>query len=137
MSAPVLTDDPDVLPAVFKGQSAYRLERLSRIESAPVLLEVIYLDAALFHHIDRHVATGDSLSHIVRTVYFLEATAADQSFSIVYPDKHITEPLQANTKMPLLHVGRTLHFGEHRAAVYCDIYCRTDRFHFSQSISSM
>lgn len=112
----------------------YRLERLSRVAAEPVLLEVIYLDAGLFHGIDQHDISGDSLARIVRAAYFLEATAADQSFSITYPDKMTARQLAVSTTTPVLQVERTLHFGEYRAAIYCDIFCRTDRFHFSQTI---
>ena len=112
----------------------YRLERLSSVTAEPVLLEVIFLDAGLFHGIDQHDLSGDSLARIVREVYFLEASEADQSFSIVYPNKRIARQLAMNSTVPLLQVGRTLHFGEYRSVVYCDIYCRTDRFHFSQTI---
>lgn len=135
LSAEQLAAAPS-FPAAFGQRSAYRLERLSRVAQEAVLLEVIYLDAGLFHNIDQQNLDGDSLSRIVRTVYFLEASAADQSFNIIYPDKRIATILETNTRAPLLHVGRTIHFGEQRAAIYCDIYCRTDRFHFSQTIQT-
>ena len=124
------------LPTAFGQRAAYRLERLSRVANEPVLLETIYLDAGLFHNIERQNLEGDSLSRIVRTAYFLEASAAEQSFNIIYPDKRIAAILESNSRAPLLHVGRTIHFGEQRAAIYCDIYCRTDRFHFSQTIQT-
>lgn len=122
------------LPAALEGRNAYRLKRLSSIAGEPVLLEVVYLDAGLFQQFDQQKISGDSLSRIAKDVYFLEASSADQAFSIAYPDKAIAHTMKTNTQTPLLQVARTLHFGEHRAAIYCDIYCRTDRFHFSQEI---
>ncbi len=136
LSAPERLSAEQPLPAAFGQRPAYRLQRLSRVANEPVLLEVIYLDAELFPHIDRQVMGGDSLSQLVRTVYFLEASSAEQRFTIIYPDKQTAHILQTNAGIPLLHVGRTLHFGEQRAAIYCDIYCRTDRFHFSQTIQT-
>ena len=116
-------------------QSAvFCLKRLSRISDEPVLLEIIYLNAELFHGIERCDLNGQSLAKIVRETYFLEASSADQSFSIAYAGKTDAELLQVSVRSPLLQVQRTLHFSEYRAAIYCDIFCRTDRFHFSQTI---
>lgn len=123
-------------PVQFAERPVYRLQRLSRVGAEPVLLEDIYLDAALFHGIEQYDLAADSLSRIVRQVFFLEASAAEQMFTITYPDKTIAATLDSNTRVPLLHVRRTLHFGEHKAAIYCDIYCRTDRFHFSQTLNA-
>ena len=137
LSPPTLLKDNARLPERFAGRAAYQLKRLSRVANEPVLLEVIYLDAGLFHNIGQQNLEGDSLSRIVKSVYFLEASAAEQTFTIIYPDQSIAGVLTTNTRAPLLHVGRTLHFGKHRAAIYCDIYCRTDRFHFSQTIQTL
>ena len=123
-------------PCGFAGRSLYRLQRLSRVNNEPVLLEDIYLDADLFRGIEQYELALDSLSRIVRQVFFLEASAADQTFTIIYPDKAIAATLKSSSHAPLLHVSRTLHFGEHKAAIYCDIYCRTDRFHFSQTLNA-
>ncbi len=127
-------DAASKIPAVLADKSVYQLKRLSLIEHVPVLLEVIYLDADLFRGIDKYSMEQDSLARIAREVFFLEASSADQSFAIAYPNRVIAKALKVNTSTPLLHVARTLHFGPQQAAIYCDIYCRTDRFHFSQTI---
>lgn len=131
-----LLDAEAARPPDFAQRAAYYLQRLSRVDAEPVLLEVIYLDAELFRGIEQHELADDSLARIVRQVFFLEASAADQTFNIIYPDKAIADTLNSSTRAPLLHVSRTLHFGEHKAAIYCDIYCRTDRFHFSQTLNA-
>lgn len=131
-----LLADHDSSPSVFNERAAYHLQRLSSVDGEPVLLEDIYLDAAIFHGIDQHALVGNSLSQVVREVYFLEASSADQTFNIIYPDKTIAATLKSSARSPLLHVSRTLHFADHRAAIYCDIYCRTDRFHFSQTLTA-
>ena len=130
----LLLADHEFSPPVFNERAAYHLQRLSSVDNKPVLLEDIYLDADVFHNIDQHVLAGSSLAQVVREVYFLEASAADQTFNIIYPDKAIAATLKSSARSPLLHVSRTLHFGDHQAAIYCDIYCRTDRFHFSQTL---
>ncbi|MEZ5477287.1 MAG: GntR family transcriptional regulator [Thiolinea sp.] len=134
LQAPHLLADEATRPAVFSGRPAYQLKRLSRLAAEPVLLEVFYLDAGLFHGLEHHHLEGDSLTRIVREGYYLEASEAEQSFTIIYPEPDIATVLKTSRHTPLLQVGRTLHFGEYRAALYCDIYCRTDRFHFSQTI---
>nr|CAA6830925.1 MAG: Predicted transcriptional regulator of N-Acetylglucosamine utilization, GntR family [uncultured Thiotrichaceae bacterium] len=131
---PVVLLNGESCPAASGHRAAYHLQRLSSVDGDPVLLEAIYLDADIFHGIDQHISDGRSLSGIVREAYFLEASAAEQSFNIIYPDKTIAASLKSTVRLPLLHVSRILHFGEQKAAIYCDIYCRTDRFHFSQTL---
>ncbi|MEZ5534260.1 MAG: GntR family transcriptional regulator [Thiolinea sp.] len=131
-----LLDAAEPRPDGFTDRAAYRLQRLSHVDKEPVLLEDIYLDANIFHGIEHYDLAADSLSRIVRQVFFLEASAADQTFTIIYPDDAIAALLKSSSRTPLLHVSRTLHFGEHKAAIYCDIYCRTDRFHFSQTLNA-
>ncbi|WP_020558554.1 GntR family transcriptional regulator [Thiofilum flexile] len=125
-------DEPH--PVIFTGRRAYYFQRLSSLAAEPVLLETFYLDAELFYGLEQHNLEGDSLARLVRETYYLEASEAEQSFSIIYPEPSIGILLKTNRHTPLLQVGRTLHFGSHRAAIYCDIHCRTDRFHFSQTI---
>lgn len=126
----------DACPPALTDKPVYRLQRLSRVDEEPVLLECFYLDADVFRGIDQHVLEGDSLSRIVREVFFMEASGAEQTFTITYPDTFTAGALQVTSRSPLLQVSRTLHFGDHRAAIYCDIYCRTDRFHFSQTLTA-
>ncbi len=129
-----LITDSEQIPANLSANSAYYLKRLSCIEGNPVLLEEIYLDGGLFNNFDQQDVDGESLSRIVREVYFLEASSADQAFRIIYPDKINSKLLKISAQTALLHVARTLHFQDYRAAIFCDIYCRTDQFHFSQTI---
>lgn len=132
---PYLLAEDAKKPAHF-GAKVYYLQRVSRIAETPVLLENVYLDGDLFYGFDQQFKPNKSLSRTVRDVYFLEASSAEQSFDIYFADKTIAKQLQINSQAALLHVARTLHFGEHTAAIYCDIYCRTERFHFSQTIFS-
>ena len=121
-------------PEVLAQVPVYALHRLTRIESKAVLLEHIYLRADLFQGIE-HISLEDkSLSRIVRDEFHLQATAADQSFNIVTPTGDVAGQLELAKQQPVLHVSRMLHFGDNQNAIYCDIYCRTDRFQFSQSI---
>ena len=136
-----LLDPPELLetgslPPVFRGEAAYRMCRLSRIDGRPVLLEHIYLSAELFKGIEHQKVAGDSLSRIVREVFHLEATSADQEFDIKTAGVELAGLLDVDRRTALLHVTRSLHFGIHRSAIYCDIFCRTDEFRFSQTITT-
>lgn len=126
--------DTHLIPTVFNN-SVYHLTRRTRIANTPVLLESIYLDAELFHDFERQSLQDKSLSNIVRNIYYLEASSADQTFTIELASEQRAEQLDIAIKTPLLLVKRLLHFGEHHAAIYCDIYCRTDQFQFSQTLT--
>jgi GntR family transcriptional regulator len=138
----VLLQRPEILgngeyqPELFNNLPIYGLKRLTCIAKEPVLLEFIYLEANLFTGLERQMEAGDSLSRIVREVFHLEATSADQEYSITSANAETGQLLGVPYNTPLLHVGRTLHFGAHQSAIYCDIYCRTDRYRFTQTITT-
>ena len=126
----------DVGPDVMSAQSLYRFDRLTRIDDEPVLFEQFYLDAECFTDFARIDLQGASLARIVRETYFLEATSADQTFAIVSGNMEVANLLQVDAQHPVLHVSRSLHFGQFAHAIHCDLFCLTDRFQFSQTITT-
>jgi len=120
--------------ATLNNESRYHVQRLALVDDQPVLVENLYFDSALFNGLDQHRLENRSLSALVKEIYFLEPTAADQRFSVVLADKENGQLLQIAKKTPLLHVHRSLHFAENRDALYADIFCLTDRFDFSQTL---
>ena len=72
----------------------------------------------------------------MRETYFLEPTSAEQTFAIASNLPDIARQLQVDVRVPLLHVSRSLHFGAFANGIFCDLYCRTDRFQFSQTITT-
>ncbi len=128
-------EGPDFLPDSLIGKQVYKVDRLSRIDLEPVLLEIFYLDAQLFDGLERYDLENASLSQIARENFFLEATSADQEFEVVTTDSENADKFGLEEGSPLLKVGRRLHFGEHIDAIYVEIYCRTDRYRFSQTIT--
>ena len=122
--------------------SSFRLQRITRIDDEPVLLETFYLDAQVFVDFDRRFNAGQSLSAQVKQQYHHSVTSAEQNFRIMFPSRKLADLMQVNNKLPLLHVARQLNFGvvstglskSLDAAIYCDIICRTDRYNFSQTI---
>ena len=120
----------------FSGQKAYFMSRLSRAEGEAVLLEHIYLDADRFAGINRFDLCDRSLSKIVADHYHLRPAGGRQTFRIGYPDDLLANCLMVSPQTPLLFVNRTIDFNPAPAAVYSELFCRTDRFLFSQVLGA-
>jgi GntR family transcriptional regulator len=118
----------------FSGGNAYFFSRLTRVDQAPVLLEDLYLHAELFAGIDRIELAGHSLSAVAEEHYYLRPTGGKQRFSIGYLDPERGRQLQVTQDTPVLAVQRFLHFPQIQSGVYSELWCRTDRFVFSQTI---
>ena len=120
--------------AKLNSDNFYRVQRRALVDSTPVLLETLDFDADLFRGLDKQNLVNRSLSALVKDVYFLEPTSADQSFSVVLADSDQAQQLNVKLNTPLLHVRRSLHFSDNRDALHTNIVCRTDRFDFSQTL---
>jgi len=118
----------------FSNDDFFNVQRRVVVDNQPVLLESLYFHADIFSGMDKHNLENRSLSALVKEAYFLEPTAAEQTFSVVLADKDIASTLALPEQTPLLRVHRTLHFGEYQSAMQAHITCRTDRFEFSQSL---
>ena len=121
----------------FADQKAYLLSRLSLVEKTPVLIEDIYLHATLFAGIDRFDLSGQSLSQIVAEHYFMRPSGGKQNFKIDYLSGKRVLQLAVSTQTPILVVKRFLNFAQAQNAIYSELYCRTDRFVFSQNIGGV
>jgi len=111
-----------------------RIERCASVDKAPVLYETLWLSTELFPGLQNHSLENQSLSALVRDVYFLEPSSADQTFFVVSADKKQSKQLQIPVGTPVLRVHRQLHFGDHKSALHAEIICLTDRFEFSQTL---
>jgi GntR family transcriptional regulator len=120
---------------VFAGRLAYRMQRVGSVEGGPVLVETFWFDAAVFPFFDQLDVAGRSLSEVVLARYQLEATSADQRFSVVELTDAEAPLLGLKEGASVLLVERALHFRAGRSAVFAQMLCRTDRFRFSQHIS--
>jgi len=118
----------------FSGQEVYFFSRLSRVEDMPVLIEDIYLHATLFSGIERFNLQGRSLSQIVEAQYYMRPTGGKQNFRIGHLTGEKAENLNISSDIPILAVKRFLHFEQAKNAIYSELFCRTDRFVFSQSL---
>lgn len=124
-------DDP-VNP--FNEKAAFFLSRLIRDEKGPVLIEDIYLHPDLFPGLERFDMKDRSLAQVVSEQYFLKPISGRQSFKILFPDPKRAEQLEVKNDFPLLEVCRSLDFSNAEDAVFSRLFCRTDRFSFSQNI---
>ena len=114
------------------GQEA--LARLSRVENVPVLIEDIYLHETLFAKIDSIDLSGRSLSQIVDENYYMRPKGGKQNFRIGYLTGKKAKSLHVAPDTPILTVKRFLHFEQAKNVIYSELYCRTDKFVFSQTL---
>lgn len=121
----------------FAGRPAYVLSRLTRADQVPVLLEELYLDAELFAGLDRLDLTGLSLSAVAAERFFLRPSGGRQHFHISYLDANRARLLDVAVETPLLLVERLLHFPQKEAGFFSRLYCRNDRFVFSQTLGGL
>lgn len=121
----------------FYGGKAYFFSRLTRVETAPVLIEDIYLHAGIFAGIDTLDLEGRSLSQIVEERYFMRPVSGRQTFRIGYVEAAKAVDLAVSPTTPILLVKRFLNFPQADAAIFSELCCRTDQFVFSQTIGGM
>ncbi len=118
----------------FSGRQAFFLSRLTCADQTPVLIEDLYLHASLFAGIDEIDLVGRSLSAIAEEQFYLQPASGKQSFSIDYVTNQRARQLQVKPNVPVLEVKRYLHFPQTTNGVYCQLWCRTDHFVFTQII---
>jgi GntR family transcriptional regulator len=118
----------------FRQQAAYFLARLTSVNGTPVLMEDIYLHAKLFAGIENMELEGHSLSVIAEEQLYLRPVGGKQSFGIGYLDGRRSRYLNTGTDIPVLVVKRFLHFPQMADGVFCQLWCRTDQFVFTQNI---
>ena len=118
----------------FSGREAYCFSRLTRAASAPVLVENMFFDMVVFTGIDNIEVTDRSLSEIVEEHYYLRPVQGKQNFRIGYPDSLIASAMEVDPSKPVLKVQRYLDFPNASRAFYSELFCRTDRYVFSQTI---
>jgi GntR family transcriptional regulator len=116
------------------GKEAYCFVRVGSVGSEPVLVEHVALDASVFVDLHRVPLAGASLSQIVRTRYFLEPSHGEQSFFVASGPKDTQRALGLGARAPVLLIKRTLHFPRAMGAIFSELYCRTDRVVFSQTL---
>lgn len=127
----IINTDEDTNPS---SEEYLRIERCACVDDKPVLYETLWLSTELFPGLENHSLANQSLSALVRDVYFLEPGSADQTFYVITANELQARQLNTPVGTPLLRVYRTLHFDDHQSALHAEIICLTDRFEFSQTL---
>ncbi len=134
IKASIVAVTDDVLNP-FNDQKAYFLSRLTLVKDDPVLLENIYLHPQLFMGLEKIDLENKSLSSVVLDQYYLKPQSGRQTFKISMLPKETSRLLAVSPKDPLLEVQRVIHFPSADNAIFSRMFCRTEKFAFSQTIS--
>lgn len=121
----------------FSGLKAYVFSRLSQVSGEPVLLEDFFMHPALFAGIETEDLATGSLARTVQETFYMTPVESRQAFTIDHLTGNRAAHLGVDEKTPVLLVRRHLHFPQARDAIYSELYCRTDRFVFSQTIGGL
>jgi GntR family transcriptional regulator len=121
----------------FEGRRCYFFSRISLVDREPVLFEFIYLDPEVFVGIERFSIEGASLARIVEEFYFMKPVGGSQRISVAFLDPARAAAFGTDERTPLLLARRTLDFKPKDRAIYSDIYCRTERFEFTQDLGGL
>jgi DNA-binding GntR family transcriptional regulator len=119
----------------FNDQKAYFLSRLTLVKDDPILLENIYLHPQLFMGLEKIDLENKSLSSVVLDQYYLKPQSGRQTFKISMLPKETSHLLSVTPKEPLLEVQRVINFPNADNAIFSRMFCRTEKFAFSQTIS--
>jgi len=118
----------------FHDRTAFSLSRLTLAQSSPVLLEESFMDTELFAGIDTIDLSNRSLAQVVSEHFYLSPEEGSQQFKVETPGIEKAKILELSPKEPILVVRRELNFPDAPKAIFSTLYCRTDRFAFSQTI---
>lgn len=119
----------------FNNQKAYFFTRLTFVDNEPVLLEDMFLHLQLFKGIDKIDFKNQSLSMVVSEQYYMKPETGHQSFKLAELNGDKAELLGLDKSGHVLEVERCLDFPDNPGAVFSRLYCRTDKFAFSQTIN--
>lgn len=126
-----VVDDPE---NPFMEKEAYQFSRLTLAEQTPVLIEDFFLHKTLFSGIETMVIAGVSLARMVADRFYLKPVNGRQTFKVATLDRPRAKLLGLGGKDSVLEVRRSIHFPGVENGVYSKIFCRTDKFSFSQTL---
>jgi GntR family transcriptional regulator len=118
----------------FAGGKAYVFSRLTLARGEPVLIEDLHLHPGLFPGIDAMDLAGKSLARLAADRYYLIPSGCRQTFRIATLPVVRARHLGLSDRDPVLDVKRFIHFPKAENAIYTELFCRTDRFVFSQTL---
>lgn len=118
----------------FAGREVLSFARLSAHEGAPVLLERFDLDPELFAALPALDLGAGSLSALIEERLHLRPTRAEQVFEVVSVTGKTARALSLGDGTCALRVRRHIDFPGVPSAIYVELWCRTDRLAFCQTI---
>jgi GntR family transcriptional regulator len=124
-------DQPD---NPFHRSTAYYFSRVTCVGDEPVLYEIFFLHPKLVPGFENHSLENQSLSNIISDHYYLTPVSGRQVFKVCCLPAAKAALLAVKPDTPILEVQRFLNFQQVEGAIYSVLYCRTDRFEFSQEI---
>jgi len=110
------------------------LTRVHVHRQRPLVLERLELLGERFGVLAQRELSGLSLSRFVREELGLRLHEARQSFRVARAGRENAVHLDCSPSTPVLHVQRELFFGGIGRAITADLYCRTDKVLFSQTL---
>jgi len=119
----------------FHQKSAWFFSRVSRVDSEPVLYEEIYLNPEVFRDLNQYDFEKESLARLVAEKYHLTPESCRQHFQVGSLTLAQARILQLSQDQPILKVFRYLNFPGIQNGIFSILYCRTDRYVFSQTIT--
>lgn len=118
----------------FDNRGVFTIKRRISHHKEPLLVEEIYLLADIFKGFERFDLRGTSVSQLVSRHYYLTPCHAAQYFAVRAAQPPLDGLLGVAPETSLLRVRRYVDFDHIGTAVYAELFCRTDRFEFSQTI---
>lgn len=112
------------------GTDLYCLERLRKVDNAPVSLEWSYIIAEYFPGLENFDLSGRSLYRIYEDEYQVNIDRAEMQISVVYADAEEARLLEVEEGEALIREeGRTYDY-TNRFVEYTETFMRIDRFQF-------
>jgi GntR family transcriptional regulator len=121
----------------FLNKECFFFSRLININKEPLIIEDFYIDNEVFYGIEKYDLKNNSLKNIVEDKYFLKPVSGKQNFKIGYAETEKASVLKISINSPILIVERFLNFPNADNGIFSVIYCKTDKFVFSQTIGGL
>lgn len=119
----------------FSDSHSFYYSRLTLANRSPVLFETYFLHPEVFPDFDQVEIENQSLVWVVKDMYYLEPISYRQNFRVISIDIEKANWLDLAPDSPLLLINRYISFKNQAEAIYTQIYCRTDKFVYSQEYS--
>jgi GntR family transcriptional regulator len=117
------------------SHEGFTFSRLGCVDGHPVLLERMYLDAAVFPAFDTQPVAREALSRLVQRHYHRRPVGGQQSIRVAALSAREASVLQVEPKHAALLIERTLHFASAKSALFARIFALTDRVVLAQSLT--